>query len=559
VALLTALSAAIALPAHVGIEEGRERLLAGDAAAAAAAFARASRWPPDAPRAEAGRALARAIRGDPPGSVSRPTELLTFEPIALVEAALDRGDRGAATALADLTQRAGHPLGAVYAAALAFERGDVARAWALVATSRAPLAARRLGRELQQALERREAGGVTLVRDRNGELVGSLDASGRFALVDGLDPRLVPPISGLLPVRPSPPRADAPGSGLRLTVDLDLARLASAALGPRRGTIVLLEPQTGSLLAAVSDPRTAAEEPGAAFTQRREPASIAKILTAAAAYRAGIDADARIARMTCKGVERYGGKPLWCAFPAGRLSGLDHALAVSCNVAFANLAMGVGREGLVAEYRRWGFDAGPETFLGAAGHVHRLPRDDRQLADLAVGLEAADITPLHAALLAAVIGNDGTMAPPRLVAGPCGPLGLTDRPWPLPLGRAVLDPAVAARLRRAMEAVAAYGSGAGLAPPGLPVALKTGTASEPRQGYHVNYIGIAPAEDATVAVCVRITNERTPPAVTRSAREVTARLLAGLRDRRMALARAARRQRAGLGSGGESAPRSLSP
>ncbi len=124
------------------------------------------------------------------------------------------------------------------------------------------------------------------------------------------------------------------------------------------------------MLVAVSDERTAAAEGASAFTQRREPASIAKLITSAAAYRAGQDADVEIRRMTCGGVERYGGKPLWCAFAAGPLEGLDHALALSCNVAFANLGTRLGPERMVAEYRLWGFDAGEDALLGAAGRVH---------------------------------------------------------------------------------------------------------------------------------------------------------------------------------------------
>ena len=246
------------------------------------------------------------------------------------------------------------------------------------------------------------------------------------------------------------------------------------------------------MLAAVSDERTAAAEGAAAFTQRREPASIAKLLTAAAAYRAGLDADAEIKRMTCTGVERYGGKPLWCPFPAGPLEGLDHALALSCNIAFANLGTRLGAERMVEEYRRWGFDAAEGALLGAAGRVHTPPRTPRQLADLSVGLELADVTPLHAALLAAVVANDGRLPEPRLVTGACGALGLGDEPLPLPAGRDVLEPALARRLRGAMEAVAGYGTGAGLAPPGFPIAMKTGTAAEWRGGYHTNYIGFGP-------------------------------------------------------------------
>ncbi len=163
---------------------------------------------------------------------------------------------------------------------------------------------------------------------------------------------LAPFLAGFVERLPALPA----GTAVRLSVDLSLSRAALEALAGHRGSIVLVEPGTGAVLAAVSDERTAATEGAAAFDQRREPASIAKILTAAAAYRAGIDADAAIAQTTCTGVERYGGKPLWCAWPAGRLLGLDHALAVSCNVAFANLGVRVGADRLVGEYRLWGFD-----------------------------------------------------------------------------------------------------------------------------------------------------------------------------------------------------------
>ena len=118
--------------------------------------------------------------------------------------------------------------------------------------------------------------------------------------------------------------------------------------------------------------------------------------------------------MTCGGVERYGGKPLWCAFAAGPLEGLDHALALSCNVAFANLGTRLGNRAHGGGVPPWGFDAGGGALLGAAGRVHTPPRTPRQLADLSVGLELADVTPLHAALLAAVVANDGRMPEPRL-------------------------------------------------------------------------------------------------------------------------------------------------
>ena len=101
----------------------------------------------------AARARGRRGRG-----LFRSPILDALAPEALVLSALEDGRLDAAAALADLARQAGHPLGDLYAAALAFERGDEAGARALAARSRVPLASRGLGSRLQRALAARDAG-----------------------------------------------------------------------------------------------------------------------------------------------------------------------------------------------------------------------------------------------------------------------------------------------------------------------------------------------------------------------------------------------------------------
>jgi hypothetical protein len=538
-AALGALAAVVERSSEAALALGRERLLATDGAAAATAFTKARLWPPSRGRAASGAALAAALQGH---RAEVPTAGRVWAGLtsAILEAALARGDNAAAAALARLAFESGDPLGPLYAAAFALEAGDAAGARSLAGQSRVPLEAREEGRRLQEALRLHAAGAVTFVRDRNGALVGSRDGAGVFHLADEIEPTLVPSAALAALATLSP---DARWPGVRLSLDLDLTRLALQVLGKHRGTIVLLEPRSGAVLAAVSDARTARREDDAAFTQRREPASIAKILTTAAAYRAGIDADAAIRAMSCDGVELYGGEPLWCPSPAGPLQGLDQALAISCNIAFANLGSQVGAPRLLEEYRRWGFDADATALLGSAGHVRRAPGRPRELADLSVGLEVVDITPLHAALLGATVANDGRMPEPWLVGGRCGWLGLMGAQGPPSPSRAILDAATLPILRHAMEAVALFGTGAALAPGGFPIAMKTGTAAEWRHGYHVNYVGYAPTRDPSIAFCVRLTGQPSSHVVNRAARDVTRRLLRGLADRRAGLARSAARQR----------------
>jgi peptidoglycan glycosyltransferase len=308
-----------------------------------------------------------------------------------------------------------------------------------------------------------------------------------------------------------------------MSLDLALTRMAAEALGSRRGSVVVLDPASGAVRVALSDAATFAGGGTPAFDQQREPASIQKLVTTAAALRAGLDPDAEIAKMTCNGSQRYGSGTLWCSFPAGPLHGLAHALAVSCNIAFANLGVRIGREAVVAELKRFGFDGGP-----GMGHVKQPAGDERQLADLSVGLEATEITPLHAARMAAVFAA-GAMPEPSLVAASDGAMGMTPRPVATTAApRAVVDPKWLPLIRKAMEAVTGPGGTAdGMAPPDFPVAMKTGTAEEPGQGYHVNYIGIGPLPEPTLAFCLRVTHQPSSRAVNETAREALRGLLSG--------------------------------
>jgi peptidoglycan glycosyltransferase len=529
--VLWALPFALAGSGALAVRDARQRaeldrarllLVMGDLASAREPLERVRRSRRHGAEARAGLAILRALGGSPGSEAAVPGLELDRYPVRLLlDQALRAGAFAGCEALAWLADESGLHWARVHRAAALLEQGREAEARTLADASPELVAAVPLGRRLRHALELRRNGAASIVRDHAGAPVGVLDSQRRLRLLPETTPHWIPDaaaaeLAGL-----------TPAAGVRLSVDLRLSRLAEEALGGRRGSVVLLDAHSGAVLAAVSDSRTREEGGTPAFEQRREPASIAKIVTAAAALRAGVDPDGAISRTTCAGVERYGRGSLWCSFAAGKLRGLDHALAISCNIAFATLAVEIGREKLLEEYRRWGFDEPPSGPLRPGRVVH--PHGDaRQLADLAVGLEATDVTPLHAALMAAVVGNGGAMPRPVLVTDRDGALGLSPRALPLAPPRPVLEPRSVPVLRDAMKAVTEYGTGAGLSPPGFPVAMKTGTSSEPGRGYHVNYIGIGPLPAADLAFCVRVTHLPGSPAAVRAGRDVTARLLDGL-------------------------------
>jgi transpeptidase family protein len=513
-----------------GLAEGRRLLAEGDFAGAAERFDGLTDSGRVGTRARAGLAVARAAGDDATSATfagadeARSTIDAAGVPIRpIAEAALRAGRHHSAIALGRLLAAAGDAEGAAYEAAALVEMGRDEQARALAA-SRPEAFGGGLGAEVAAVLDVLSRGGVTIVRDRAGRLLGGATASGALVPAAGIAPEWIPR-RALLPLTRA--GGDAPVPGIRLALDLERTKMAAEALAGRRGTIVLLDPVSGALLAAVSDAATFAAGGTPAFDQQREPASIQKLVTTTAAMRAGLDPDAEIARMTCGGWARYGSGSLWCPYPGGKLSGLGHALAISCNVAFANLGVKVGRAALVAELRRYGFDSDAP----GAGHVTQPEGDERQLADLSVGLTATEITPVHAARMAAVFAT-GMMPDVALVSADDGRMGLTPEPTPLAHDREgardpqVIDPSWVPVLQKAMEPVTGRGGTAeGVEPASFPVVMKTGTASEPGLGYHTNYIGIGPMPDPDVAYCVRVTHGPSSPVVTRSAREALAGLL----------------------------------
>ncbi len=557
-------------------------LVSGDASGARRLLDELQRSPWSGRRASAGLRLVDALDGTrsvvapvapaPEGAEIEASSqaIATFPTAVIARAAFERGEFDAALRVAELAQSAGAPAVPMLAAAAWIEAGGVEEARHLSAGAEAIPAtlARRVAHHLETPLEH---GGV-LLRDRTGRPIGTT-AGATMRLGRHVRPELIPravteAVAG-----------HRPAGSLRLTLDLELSEAAFKAFGRYRGSIVIVDPHTGEILAAVSDRRTWRQGGTPAFDQLREPASIAKLITTTAAMRAGYEPDAEMRGMRCRGHEIYAGEFLYCPVIVGRLRSLERALAMSCNVAFANLGVRVGRQALLEEFRRYGFDspvpeAGKRNTVPAgrrwsftSGRILQAHGDDRQLADLSIGLEASAITPLHAALLAAVMANDGVMPEPTLLAAEDGRLGLHPRPLPESRGRRVIDRQWVPEMVAAMETVVRRGTAQRVWPPAnFPVAMKTGTASDPRYGFHVNYIGIGPMPEARLAFCVRITDRPTSVKVRYAAQQVTHQLLRNLgriaeqrgwspdrsperRWTRLAKARSAQGQRQGVSSG----------
>ncbi|MCK9893857.1 penicillin-binding protein 2 [Frankia sp. AgB32] len=322
-----------------------------------------------------------------------------------------------------------------------------------------------------------------------------------------------------------------PGSALRLTLDRDIQWNAQQAIADAvtssqadGGTVIVMDPRTGDLLAMADAPQfnpnhiTAQDTPALgnrATSDAYEPGSVNKVITMAAALDRGeITAETPI---TVPPSIVRGGVRISDSEPHG-VENLTTAgvLARSSNIGTVEVADRVGRTALEQALRAFGL--GAKTGLGFPGEGTGLlpPAKDwsgSQAATIAYG-QGMSATALQMASVYATIANGGVRVTPRLVDAITGP----DRKatmTPHPAGRRVVSAQTASTLTRMLEAVATNEGTAPLAEvPGYRVAGKTGTANRPDPvhggyaGYTSSFIGFAPADSPRVVVEVVLDNPK---------------------------------------------------
>ena len=322
------------------------------------------------------------------------------------------------------------------------------------------------------------------------------------------------------------------GATLETTLDAKVQAAAEEGLEGIRGAAVALDPKTGAILAMVSHPTydpndlathdlTALEknyarlnkDPTKPLVNRTingdlyPPGSVFKVVTAAAALSTGEYTEDTVVPGPAVLDLPQTDADLPNAFdgPCGPGSEvtLTEALAVSCNTAFARIGMDIGAEALQSQAAKFGFGDSITVPMRVTPSTVPAEMNLPQLAQASIGQYDVRATPLQMAMVAAGVGNDGTVMRPYLVQSVIGSdLAVIESTEPEELSQAV-TPDVAAQLTRMMEAVVEDGSGVRAQIPGVAVAGKTGTAQhgEGRKA-HAWFISFAPANDPEIAVAV---------------------------------------------------------
>ncbi len=313
-----------------------------------------------------------------------------------------------------------------------------------------------------------------------------------------------------------------------LTLSAELQQQLTRSLAQNAvpwGVTVLLEPATGRVLAMAEHSRAEPGASGLALKALAPAASIFKVVTAAALLEHGVSPDEEV----CFHGGRHRLDPRLLADDPRRdrrCTTLEDAFGRSTNVVFAKLAdRGLDAAGLRQAAARFLFNA-PIPFVRAVEpSPARIDDDDFQLANTAAGFGPVRLSPMHAALLAAIVANGGVFVPPVLVDEVEGvPAPPATEPW------RVVDGEVAAALAEMMRGTVTDGTArrtfrrATSALHDVAVAGKTGSLAdrEPYRDYSW-FVGYAPADAPEVAVATVIANDLKwrvkAPAVARDALE----------------------------------------
>lgn len=339
---------------------------------------------------------------------------------------------------------------------------------------------------------------------RAGEMMVERDPAGR-RIPQGSG-RVVPPVAG---------------SDLVLTIDRRIQFRAQQALvravernGAKGGTVVILQPATGEVLAMATYPWFDSNDPqGApvdairnrAITDVYEPGSVNKVIVASAALEEGIVDVHKV--FDVPDSLQVGPKLFHDAHPHAPMKmQLADIIAESSNVGAIKVAQLVGKERMQRYLKRFGF--GRRTQVGFPGEGEGIlpPTDEwweTGIGTIPIGQGIA-VTPLQIAAVYATIANAGVWVQPRLVRGVVDAQGRLERTG-APKRRRVVSADTARTITQMLAYAVETGTGTEAQIPGYWVAGKTGTARKPENGtygtkYIATFIGFAPAEDPDLVV-----------------------------------------------------------
>ena len=221
------------------------------------------------------------------------------------------------------------------------------------------------------------------------------------------------------------------GDNVVTTLRFDLQKAAYEALGNYDGAVVAIEPSTGKILAMVSkpgfDPNTIGEDweelqEGSALYNRATqglyaPGSVFKILTTLAYMESHPETYSSYS-YECTGKITIGDKTIHCA--SNEVHGvvdLETSFAESCNTSFVNMMQDIDEEVFQNLCNTMLFNTNLPIALESAVSAFEIEEKDSDALKMetAIGQGETLVSPLHMAMLAGAICNDGLVMRPYYI------------------------------------------------------------------------------------------------------------------------------------------------
>jgi cell division protein FtsI (penicillin-binding protein 3) len=288
-----------------------------------------------------------------------------------------------------------------------------------------------------------------------------------------------------------------------------------AQYSPKSATAIVMNPNSGAVLALANWPRVNANDPGGAPASADEdqavqfsyePGSTFKAVTVSGALQDGvvtpntelnIPSVLQVADRQIHDAENHGDETLSVA----------QVLKVSSNIGADEIGMRLGAQRFDYWVHRFGF--GSPTGVDLPGEQQGIvlrywQYSGSSMGNLPMG-QGESVTPIQMATAYSAIANGGILRPAHIVQAVGG------KTQALPAGHRIISSTTAAEVRDMLRGVLADGgtaSGAGIS--GYDLAGKTGTANVVVNGKYSNsefvasFIGMVPASDPKLVVAVMV-------------------------------------------------------
>ncbi len=238
----------------------------------------------------------------------------------------------------------------------------------------------------------------------------------------------------------------APGYNVMLTIDAELQRICWDAFQKKAGTVIMINPRDGSILALINKPsfdpnllnRGISDEDwnrllnnplspmqNKAISGQYPPGSTYKLIVAAAALEEGLITPHT--RYFCDGTYKMGNRTFrcWKKYGHGNVS-LHRAIVESCDVYFYNLGAQIGVDKLAQYARKFGL--GSKSGVELSGEKGGLiptkewklkklkePWQMGETTSLSIGQGFVLLTPLQLIRVYCALANGGVLYKPRLI------------------------------------------------------------------------------------------------------------------------------------------------